>query len=76
MTPNFKAAGPFDPVSMPVGKKGDVEGYRRYKEHHLERGSSVVECRTRNHVSPGSNPPLLPFGRLGIFLLSIDAPVD
>ena len=42
----------------------------------VERGSSVVECRTRNQVSPGSNPPLLPFGRLGIFLLSIDAPVD
>ena len=39
-------------------------------------GSSVVERRTRNQVSPGSNPPLLPFGRLGVFLLSIDAPVD
>ena len=42
----------------------------------VERGSSVVECRTRNQVSPGSNPTLLPFGRLGIFLFSIDAPVD
>ena len=42
----------------------------------MERGSSVVECRTRNQVSPGSNPPLLQFGRLGIFLLSIDAHVD
>ena len=42
----------------------------------VERGSSVVECRTRNQVSPGSNPPLLRFGRLGIFRLSIDAPVD
>ena len=31
---------------------------------------------TRNQVSPGSNPPLLPFRRLGIFVLSIDAPVD
>ena len=41
----------------------------------VERGSSVVECRTRNRVSPGSNPPLVPFGRLGILLLSIDAPV-
>ena len=40
----------------------------------VERGSSVVEFRTRNQVSPGSNPPLLPFGRLGIFLLSIAAP--
>ena len=27
-------------------------------------------------MSPGSNPPLLPFRRLGIFVLSIDAPVD
>ena len=43
---------------------------------HVERGSSVVECRTGNQVSPGSNPPLLPFRRLGIFVLSIDAPVD
>ena len=42
----------------------------------VERGSSAVECRTRNQVSPGSNPPLLPFRRLGIFVLSIDAPVD
>ena len=24
-------------------------------------GSSVVECRTHNQVSPGSNPSLLPF---------------
>ena len=38
----------------------------------IERGSSVVECRTRNQVSPGSNPSLLPFRRLGIFVLSID----
>ena len=35
----------------------------------VERGSSVVECRTRNQVSPDSNPPLLPFRRLGIFVL-------
>ena len=42
----------------------------------LERGSSAVERRTRDQVSPGSNPPLLPFRRLGIFVLSIDAPVD
>ena len=41
----------------------------------VERGSSAVECRTRNQVSPGSNHPLLPFRRLGIFVLSIDAPV-
>ena len=43
--------------------------------HGVERGSSVVECRTCNQVSPGSNPSLLPFRRLGIFVLSIDAPV-
>ena len=46
-------------------------------DENVERGSSVVERRTRNQVSPGSNPPLLPFRRLGIFfVLSIDAPVD
>ena len=44
--------------------------------NNVERGSSVVECRTRNQVSPGSNPALLPCRRLGIFVLSIDAPVD
>ena len=42
----------------------------------VERGSSVVERQTRNQVSPGSNPPLLPFRKLGIFFHSIDAPVD
>ena len=26
----------------------------------MERGSSVVERRTRNQVSPSSNPPLIP----------------
>ena len=41
---------------------------------YMERGSSVVECRTRNQVSPGSNAPLLPFRILCIFVLSIDAP--
>ena len=35
--------------------------------YFVERSSSVVECRTRNRESPGSNPPLLPFRRLGIF---------
>ena len=43
---------------------------------YMERGSSAVECRTRNQVSPGSNPPFLPFRRLGIFVLYIDPPVD
>ena len=37
----------------------------------VERGSSVVECRIRDQVSPGSNPPLLPIPRLGIFVLSM-----
>ena len=44
--------------------------------YKVERGSSAVECRTRNQVSPGSNPPLLPFRRFDIFVLSIVAPVD
>ena len=43
---------------------------------HIERGSSAVECRTRNQVSPDSNPPLVPFRTLDISVLSIDAPVD
>ena len=42
----------------------------------VDRGSAVVEYRTRNQVSPGSNPPLKLFRRLGISVLSIDAPVD
>ena len=32
-----------------------------------------MECRTRNQRSLGSNPHLLPFRRLGIFVLSIDS---
>ena len=43
---------------------------------YLERGSSAVECRTPNQVSPGSNLTLLPFRRLVIFVLSTDATVD
>ena len=46
-----------------------------YFRCHASTGSSVVECRTRNQVSSGSNPSLLPFRILGIFVLSIDAPV-
>ena len=42
----------------------------------VERSSSMVECQTRNLVSPGSNPALLLFRRLGITVLSIDVPVD
>ena len=51
-----------------------VDHQRIYMD--MERDSSVVECRTRNQVSPGSNPSLLPLRRLGIFVLSIDALVD
>ena len=47
-----------------------------YLGEALEHGSSAVERRTRNRESTGSNPPLLPFRRLGIFVLSIEAPVD
>ena len=36
----------------------------------VERGTSAVECQTRNQWSPCSNPPLLPFRSLGIFVLS------
>ena len=32
--------------------------------------------KSKHLVSPGSNPALLPCRRLGIFVLSIDAPVD
>ena len=42
----------------------------------MERGSLAVECRTRHQVGTGSNPHLVPFRRLGIFVLSIDALVD
>ena len=47
----------------PVSFVGDYPSW-------VERGSSMVECRTRNQVSPGSNPSLIPFRRLGIFVLS------
>ena len=55
--------------------KVSVIGIHTWQEliKFVERASSAVECRTRNQVSPGSNPPLLPFRRLGIFVLSIDA---
>ena len=71
-------------VNTPETKKVKLEwthqGKRRRQhlkknDRHVERGSSVVECRTRNQVSPGSNPSLLPFRRLGIFVLSIDSAV-
>ena len=39
--------------------------------YSLERGSSVVERRPRNQVSPGSNPRLLSSRSLCIFVLSM-----
>ena len=56
---------------------GKDQDYVVYKEALNAATNEVrkVECRTRNQVSPGSNPSLLPFRRLGIFVLSIDAPV-
>ena len=63
---------------FPIIPMGTIYFYNAMLEINdiVERGSSVVECQTRNQVSAGSNPPLLPFQRLGIFVLSIDAPVD
>ena len=61
----FRVAIPFTTVSCPA-----------FNVSMVERSSSVVEYRTRNQVSPGSNPSLLPFRKLVIFVLSIDASVD
>ena len=63
-------------ISADINWKWEFWPHAFRKKNLVERGSSVVECRTRNQVSPDSNPPLLPFRRLGIFVLSIDAPVD
>ena len=74
----FPAAEYGAPVwsRSPHVKKVDVAINSYLRTISVERGSSVEECRTRNQVSPGSNPPLIPFRRLGIFVLSIDVPVD
>ena len=50
---------------LPIGSDPNFDKDESIVE--IERSSSVVECRTRNRESPGSNPPLLPFRRLGIF---------
>ena len=53
----------------------DAIGIMRDQTEELvvERGSSVVECRTRNQgspaASPGSNPTLLQFRSFGVFVL-------
>ena len=41
----------------------------------LERGSSVVESRTRNRESPGSNPPFATVSKFGHFRSLHDASV-
>ena len=37
---------------------------------YLERGSSVVECRTRNRESPGLNPPFATISKFVLFTTS------
>ena len=37
------------------------------KPQKMERGSSVVECRTRNQASPGLNPPFAIVSKIGHF---------
>ena len=64
----------IEPILVPVWVGRECVRY--INNNTVERGSSVVECRTRNQVSSGWNPVLLPFRRLGIFILSIAAPVD
>ena len=41
----------------------------------MERGSSVVECRTRNRESPGSNPLCYRF-EVWAFSFSVDSAVN
>ena len=42
----------------------------------VERGSSLVECQTRNRESPFSNPPFATVSKFGHFHSLHDAPVD
>ena len=42
----------------------------------VERGSSAVECRTRNRASPGSDPPFAAITKFGHFRSLHDAPVQ
>ena len=73
---SFTASATIIAMTMSVfSEPGNTTAFTRHISNYVERGSSVVECRTRNQVSPGSNPSLLPFRRLGISVLSIDAPV-
>ena len=48
--------------------------YRKAAQLHVERGSSKVECRTRNRESPGSNPPFATVSKFGHFRSHHDAP--
>ena len=56
--------------AMCLMQEVNKHGSKTRHQLHVECGSSAVECRTRNRESPGSNPPLLPFRNLGIFVLS------
>ena len=50
--------------------------YKKYiLENFVERGSSVVECRTLNRREPMFESPLLSFRSFGIFVL-FTMPVD
>ena len=42
----------------------------------MERSSSAGKMPDSQSSEPGFESPLLPFRRLGIFVLPIDAPVD
>ena len=59
-------------MMTPVHVMGrDTKERQMTRQNDKEHGSSAVECRPCNQVSPGSNAPLLPFRRLGIFTLSM-----
>ena len=54
-----------------------VNKYIYISENIVERGSSVVECRTRNRESPGSNPLNVAIvSKFGHFRSLHDASVD
>ena len=43
----------------------DVQSYKARQD--MEHGSSMVECRTRNQVSPGLNPSFATISNIGHF---------
>ena len=48
-------------------------GYYDLMIHNVERGCSVVECRTLNRESPGSNPIFATVSKFGHFRSFHDA---